>query len=62
MLIRTPLEAAAIGEELRRRVAQTDRQLPVVDLQTLGHRLTESVAKPRLDAVLLTCFAGVVAN
>jgi putative ABC transport system permease protein len=59
ILIRTAFDAATIGPELRKRVALVDPRQPIIDIQTLDQRLTESVAKPRLAAVLLGCFAGL---
>lgn len=59
ILIRTAFDPASIGPELRKRISQIDRQQPVVDIQTMDHRLTESVAKPRLAAVFLGSFAAL---
>ena len=59
LLIRSSLDAALLAPEIRRQVAQVDPQQPVIRIAMLDERLTESVAGPRLAAVLLGCFAGL---
>lgn len=57
-LVRTAaLDAALLAPEIRRQVALADPQQPVIRIEMLEHRLTESVARPRLAAILLGCFA-----
>lgn len=56
-LVRTALDAAPLGPEIRRQVAQVDPQQPVIRIEMLDQRLSESVVRPRLAAVLLGGFA-----
>ena len=57
ILVRTPWHAAAIGPALRKLAGQLDSRQPLTEMQTLDQRLTESVSRPRLATVLLSCFA-----
>jgi putative ABC transport system permease protein len=59
ILIRGMLPPEILAGELRKRVAQIDSMLPVLDIQTMDHRLTESAARPRLAAILLSVFASL---
>jgi predicted permease len=43
----------------RREVESLDPQVPVYDLWTMDHRISQSVAKPRFNAYLLSLFAGL---
>ena len=54
ILVRTPWHALAIGPALRKLARQ-----PIVEMQTLDQRLTESVSRSRLATVLLGCFAAL---
>lgn len=58
-VIRTTLDAASLAPELRKRVAQVDPQVPMINIQMLEQRLNESVARPRLAAVMLGGFAAL---
>lgn len=44
---------------VRREVESLDSQVPVYDLWTMDHRISQAVAKPRFNAYLLTLFAGL---
>jgi putative ABC transport system permease protein len=57
ILLRTAFNPAYIEPALRKQVAYLDSQQPVTGIQTMDQRLNESVAKPRLAAILLGCFA-----
>jgi predicted permease len=59
ILIRTAVSPAFIEPELRRQIARLDLQQPIVRIETMDQRLNESVARPRLAAVLLGCFAAL---
>ncbi|TDI41534.1 MAG: ABC transporter permease [Acidobacteria bacterium] len=48
-----------IVQEMRRRIQEIDAELPVADLRPMTERLRDSVARPRLYAVLLALFAGL---
>ena len=53
-----PRQAGLVGE-IRRRVGEIDAELPLADLRPMSERLQDSVARPRLYAVLLILFAGL---
>ena len=53
-----PRQAGIVGE-VRRRVGEIDAELPLADLRPMSERLQDSVARPRLYAVLLILFAGL---
>jgi predicted permease len=59
ILVRTPWNPAAIGPAFRKLAAQLDSRQPIVEMQTLDQRLTESVSRPRLATALLSCFAAL---
>ena len=48
-----------IIQDMRRRIQEIDAELPVADLRPMTERLQDSVARPRLYAVLLLLFAGL---
>src|SRR5262249_18467704 len=56
-LVRTALDVAWLAPEVRKQVADADPLQPVIRIEMLERRLTESVARPRLAAILLGCFA-----
>jgi predicted permease len=53
------LDAASLAPEIRKQVAHADPQQPVIQIEMLDQRLTQSVARPRLAAILLGCFAAL---
>jgi putative ABC transport system permease protein len=57
LVVRTALDPVALGPELRKRVAQLDPMQPVASIQTMDQHLTDSVSRPRLATILLSCFA-----
>jgi ABC-type antimicrobial peptide transport system permease subunit len=57
LVVRSPLGAATLANEIRRMIGQLDRNQPVAAVQTMDERLTESVSKPRMTAALLGSFA-----
>jgi putative ABC transport system permease protein len=61
MVIRsTPgIAPASLVRELRATVESIDSDQPLADLRTMEDRIAESVAQPRLTALLLALFAGV---
>jgi putative ABC transport system permease protein len=58
-VIRTPVGVASLAAEIRKQVAQVDPQQPVIEVETLDHRLDDATARPHLAAVLLGGF-GVI--
>lgn len=59
ILVRTVVSPTYIEPELRRQIARLDLRQPIIAMQTMNQRLNESVAKPRLAAVLLGFFAAL---
>ena len=53
---RRPAQLNRAGSQ---RVEFLDPQVPVYDLWTMDHRVSQSVAKPRFNAYLLSLFAGL---
>ena len=50
---------AGIIDEVRRRVGEIDSEIPLADVRPMNERLQDSVARPRLYALLLSLFAGL---
>ena len=50
---------AGIIDEVRRRVGEIDSEIPLADVRPMNQRLQDSVARPRLYALLLSLFAGL---
>jgi predicted permease len=59
LVMRSPLDAGMIANELRKMVAGLDPNQPVASIQTMDERLSESVSKPRFTTALLFAFAGL---
>ena len=57
LVVRSPLGAATLANEIRRMITQLDRNQPIAAIQTMDERLTESVSKPRMTAALMGSFA-----
>jgi hypothetical protein len=57
--VRTAGPPARLGAAVRQAAYAVDPTVPVADLQPLSTLLTESVARPRVLALLLTVFASV---
>jgi putative ABC transport system permease protein len=57
--VRTADDPLSLIGPVRREVASLDPQVPVYDLWTMDHRVSQSVAKPRFNAYLLSLFAGL---
>jgi predicted permease len=57
LLVRSTLEPSAIAGSIRHAVSSIDRQLAVSELKSMDDVLSESIARPRLSAVLLGFFA-----
>ncbi|MFN2622717.1 MAG: ABC transporter permease [Chthoniobacterales bacterium] len=49
----------SLGETLRRCVREIDSGLPLFKMQTLQDVITESITQPRMNGILLGCFAAV---
>jgi putative ABC transport system permease protein len=61
LVVRSPLDAGIIADELRKTVVSLDPNQPVASVEAMGDRLTESVAKPRFATAMLGAFAGLAA-
>jgi putative ABC transport system permease protein len=59
LVMRSPLDAGVIANELRKTVASLDPNQPVASIQAMDERLTESVSRPRFTTALLCAFAGL---
>jgi putative ABC transport system permease protein len=57
--VRTAGDPLSLIGPVRREVASLDPQVPVYDLWTMDHRVSQAVAKPRFNAYLLSLFAGL---
>jgi putative ABC transport system permease protein len=57
VVMRSPLSADAMAEELRSAVAELDPTQPVSRVQAMDERLSESAASPRFTATFLGAFA-----
>ena len=51
--------AASLAETVRRCVREIDPGLPLFKVQTLQDVITESITTPRMNSILLGCFAAV---
>jgi predicted permease len=59
IVLRTPLEADALGPPIRQAVQGLDPTLPIVKLRAMDDVFSESVARPRFLAQLLGIFAAL---
>lgn len=57
LLVRTSLDPLAIAPDIRRTVSSLDRNLGVSDLKTMNGVLSDSLARPRLSALVIGFFA-----
>jgi len=59
LVMRTSGEPAALVPSVRSALAEIDRDQPLVKVRTMTQTIGDSVAQPRLQALLLMIFAGV---
>ena len=57
LFVRTQLEPQSITTALRRTIAEIDKDVPVYRMRTLTDYMSQSVAQPRLNALLVGLFA-----
>jgi predicted permease len=57
LLVRTSLDVLAVAPSIRQTVSSLDRNLGVSDLKTMDGVLSDSLARPRLSALVLGLFA-----
>jgi putative ABC transport system permease protein len=59
LIIRTADQRAEVGSTVRQRIAGLNANVPLDDPRMMTERISESLAYPRLRAVLLSGFAGL---
>jgi predicted permease len=59
LILKSPFDASILAAEIRKTVAAIDPSQAVSAIQSLDTRLSESVAKPRFVAALLSVFAAL---
>ncbi|HEV8199644.1 MAG TPA: ABC transporter permease [Candidatus Polarisedimenticolia bacterium] len=52
-------EAPSLAASLRAAIATLDRDLPIGDVRTMSQTMTDSMARPRFNALLLSTFAAL---
>jgi putative ABC transport system permease protein len=59
VVIRSTVEPASLAPSLRQTVAEVNRSVPISDIQTMEHIVSESVTQPRFNLFLLGLFSGI---
>jgi putative ABC transport system permease protein len=59
LVVRTAGQASTLGPSLRERVRQVDPDVTVTNIRTMEERLAASVARPRLQTLVLGGFAAL---
>jgi putative ABC transport system permease protein len=59
LTIRTSGDPASVESAIRAAVHEMDKSVPVYQVSTLENYVSKSVAQPRFQTLLLTCFAGI---
>jgi len=59
VVIRSTVEPISLGPSLRQAVAEVDRSVPVSEIKTMDHIISESVTQPRFNLFLLGIFSGI---
>ena len=59
VVVRSTVEPESIAPALRQAVAEVDRTVPVSEVQTMQHIVSESVTQPRFNLFLLGLFGGI---
>ena len=59
VVIRSTQEPASLAPTLRQAVAEINKSVPVSDVQTMEHIVSESVTQPRFNVFLLGLFSGI---
>ena len=59
IVVRSTVEPESIAPALRQAVAEVDRTVPVSDVKTMEHIVSESVTQPRFNLFLLALFSGI---
>ncbi|HET9479962.1 MAG TPA: ABC transporter permease, partial [Pyrinomonadaceae bacterium] len=59
LVVRSTVEPESLAPALRQSVAEVDRTVPVSEVQTMEHIVSESVTQPRFNLFLLGLFGGI---
>jgi predicted permease len=59
VVIRSTVEPESLAPSLRQAVADVNRSVPVSDIKTMEHIVSESVTQPRFNVFLLGLFSGI---
>ena len=59
MVIRSTVEPGSLAPSLRQAVAEVNKSVPVSDIKTMEHIVSESVTQPRFNLFLLGLFSGI---
>lgn len=59
LMLRTQSDPMSLAAVARQEIAKLDRNLPIYDIKPFSEYLSDSVAQPRFNSVLLGVFAGV---
>ena len=59
IVIRSTVAPESLGPALRQAVAEVDRTVPVSDIKTMEHIVSESVTQPRFNLFLLGLFGSI---
>jgi putative ABC transport system permease protein len=59
IVVRSTVDPESIAPALRQAVAEVDRTVPVADVRTMEHIVSESVTQPRFNLFLLGLFGGI---
>ena len=59
IVVRSTIEPESLAPALRQAVAEVDRTVPVAQVQTMEHIVSESVTQPRFNLFLVGLFGGL---
>jgi putative ABC transport system permease protein len=59
LVIRSTIEPSSLSASVRQAVNETDRSVPVADVKTMDHVVSESITQPRFNLFLLGLFGAV---
>jgi len=59
LVVRSTVEPASLSASVRQAVNEVDRSVPVADVKTMDHVVSESITQPRFNLFLLGLFSAV---
>ena len=59
LVVRSSVEPASLAASVRQVVSEVDKSVPVSDVKTMDHIVSESVTQPRFNLFLLGLFSGI---